>query len=661
MAPPRVVADPTARKRVRSKIYGLRTFPEAAAAAAGGFGGGAFRDNVREFVRECGDVEEGATAGMPTWCTLLVDERSGAVAPLYTVEECVRFSPRPLCDYCRCVAAGWGHHWVSKRRYHLIIPTDEEWDRPLSGDALLRNDHLLHGLIHGNGFGHLVTINGRSGGSKFLSGCDLMDLWDRICTALRVREVSVEDTSQKRSLALRLLLGVAYGAPWFARWGYRFAWGSFGVTEDRYRRAIHLLSSLPVDALAADLRPSPRAGHLRRVAAAYRRLSGEPLLAVRDLLRHLLDMKRRSLPPPLPPPPPRGPRKRRRVRDFEEVAAALESRWPARRLRFAAEVIVGALAEGGGAGRRMTRQEVRDAARLTIGDTGLIDFVLKSLGDCAVGGRVVRRAPHPLTRVLEFSLEDPAAEEEDEEEEEEEEEALPFAAAWPSQGEVERAVGAVYWGLVEGRREAAQAVLDCKHWAKRWGLGDEADDRLRFLVRWKPPGRKGWEEEAEAEAELSRRRPLIPPGEVVVVEAHAAVGELVAEAERAMRDTYCAFEWEPVMNGGAESGAELWVRGEFGAEAVDCELRREGREVGAEAEAEAEAEAWAVACACGASDDDGERMVACDACDVWHHTRCAGIADGDPVPPVFLCARCGGGLAAEAAVAAAAAGVALRV
>nr|CAD1832758.1 unnamed protein product [Ananas comosus var. bracteatus] len=381
--------------------------------------------------------------------------------------------------------------------------------------------------------------------------------------------------------------------------------------------------------------------------------------------------RRRRLPPPLrrapprsarpPPPPPRheapeppsaasaaaaaaaaGPRKRRRVRDFEEVAAALESRWPVRRLRFAAEVIVGALAEGGGAGRRMTRQEVRDAARLTIGDTGLIDFVLKSLGDCAVGGRVVRRAPHPLTRVLEFSLEDPAAAEEDEEEEEEEEEARPFAAAWPSQGEVERAVGAVYWGLVEGRREAAQAVLDCKHWAKRWGLGDEADDRLRFLVRWKPPGRKAWE---EAEAELSRRRPLIPPGEVVVVEAHAAVGELVAEAERAMRDTYCAFErfvaegvdgvageeWEPVMNGGAESGAELWVRGEFGAEAVACELRREGGEAGAEAEAEA----WAVACACGASDDDGERMVACDACDVWHHTRCAGIADGDPVPPVF--------------------------
>lgn len=47
-----------------------------------------------------------------------------------------------------------------------------------------------------------------------------------------------------------------------------------------------------------------------------------------------------------------------------------------------------------------------------------------------------------------------------------------------------------------------------------------------------------------------------------------------------------------------------------------------------------------MACSCGVRDDDGERMAACDACAAWAHTRCAGVADGAPVPPLFLCAAC---------------------
>ena len=30
--------------------------------------------------------------------------------------------------------------------------------------------HLLHGVIHANGFGHLARVNGREGGSQQLSG-----------------------------------------------------------------------------------------------------------------------------------------------------------------------------------------------------------------------------------------------------------------------------------------------------------------------------------------------------------------------------------------------------------------------------------------------------------------------------------------------------------
>lgn len=47
--------------------------------------------------------------------------------------------------------------------------------------------HLLHGLIHCNGFGHLISINVFEGGSRYISGREIMDLFDRICTTLHAR------------------------------------------------------------------------------------------------------------------------------------------------------------------------------------------------------------------------------------------------------------------------------------------------------------------------------------------------------------------------------------------------------------------------------------------------------------------------------------------
>lgn len=45
---------------------------------------------------------------------------------------------------------------MSKRKYHFIIPVDDEWNKPLEEGAFDVQTHLLHGLIHCNGFGHLV-------------------------------------------------------------------------------------------------------------------------------------------------------------------------------------------------------------------------------------------------------------------------------------------------------------------------------------------------------------------------------------------------------------------------------------------------------------------------------------------------------------------------
>ncbi|KAG8062347.1 hypothetical protein GUJ93_ZPchr0003g17894 [Zizania palustris] len=617
-----------------ARVYPLRDFPGREAGALGG----AFRDNVRWLLKQWGaPAAEARASGSSAWRALLSDDRTGAVVPIFAVEEPVASSPAPLCDYCRC--AGWSHHWVSKWKYHFIIPATADGDGQLGADVLLgRNDHLLHGLIHSNGFGHLVVLRGRDGCSTSLSGCDIMDIWDRLCYALRARAVSVVDVSQKRSLDLRLLLGVAHGETWFTRWGYRLARGCFSVSTSDYAAAIEALAALPVDYL--------RSRHVRRVVTVYRRLSNKPLVTVREFLCCLLDWKHREPPlssPPantctrlqfmLPKPSVMKSVRQRPCRHFEDVVDLLKCRWSKKRLINAAEVVVDRLLEHGN-GAEMTRQAVRDAARGAIGDTGLLDFVIKSLGDTIVGNYIVRRLPDAETRVLQFSLEE--YEEPTLVDVEEECTPSPPVVRWPSRVDVERDLRAVCRAMVEARTEAAQAVLDCKHWVKWWGLGDESDDQLRFFIEWRP---QSWEA-----AELTRP---MPPGEIVVVPLHASMGELLVEAEHALRDTYCLFggfqaealdgiageKWDPVMLGGAESGDTIGVYG-HGAD-METELRWQGG-----------LDIWEVRCVCGAQDDDGERMVSCDACDVWHHTRCVGIADSEPVPPLFLCVLCGGALMA---------------
>lgn len=51
-------------------------------------------------------------------------------------------------------------------------------------------------------------------------------------------------------------------------------------------------------------------------------------------------------------------------------------------------------------------------------------------------------------------------------------------------------------------------------------------------------------------------------------------------------------------------------------------------------------EDWVVSCRCGTRIDDGERMVACDVCGVWMHTRCHGMPDSEPIPEEFVCTKC---------------------
>ncbi|KAM1520537.1 hypothetical protein ACFX10_010909 [Malus domestica] len=49
---------------------------------------------------------------------------------------------------------------------------------------------------------------------------------------------------------------------------------------------------------------------------------------------------------------------------------------------------------------------------------------------------------------------------------------------------------------------------------------------------------------------------------------------------------------------------------------------------------------YVVHCPCGAKEDDGERMVSCDICEVRQHMLCVRIPDSEQVPHIFLCNRC---------------------
>ncbi|CAL1405842.1 unnamed protein product [Linum trigynum] len=613
-----------------------------------------FRDNIRIFVNECAELEDYEIAGMPIWCTLLTTT-SNVVLPLYTVEESVHSSQNPFCDQCRCT--GWGNNLVSKRKYHIIIPVRSSWNRQLEEGSLDLESHLLHGLIHCNGFGHLLCINGiEGGGSKLLSGREIMDLWDRICGSLRARSVSVEDVCKKRSMDLRLLYGVAYGHSWFGRWGYRFSRGSFGVTEQSYNRALEALASLRLDPILADFDTKGQGEELRRMVRHYRDLCRTRLTNLGELLRFMLDLKscrcgskKEAIPNGVNSTPssrvlirnpsPLTRKAQNRCRKFSSVIATMDSRWSAKRMEFAAGVIVEALKVGKSLnGEGMSRQQVRDAARMHVGDTGLLDYVLKSMNNVAIGNSVIRRAVNPRTRTLEYSIADLGQEGSSSAAERKFQEQSGLLPGIDLYGDISYLYKNVLLNYPDSELvdTATLTVLDSKHFVKEWPLNDRCDQLLRLLCR------------VDAIDAGEQRKPDI--SEVVVLPPDATMVELKQAVEEALRDSYAMLENVEVIEvkdmedvdddqslaGEMESGSEIVVRvAVAGGNEVMSRCGSSG-----DGEYEGGAENWRVKCECGARDDDGERMVACDVCEVWQHTRCVGIDDSEKAPPLFVCSGC---------------------
>lgn len=283
-----------------------------------------FRYNVIDFLKQYGrQVCVPGLKGVSAW---LVDLcwQDGPVL-LHVYEERVSENMIPVCDQCRNI--GWQNHPVSNKRYHFILPNEvtledysqlpaivEAYSRGRPGAAaeftakVLQNrldsspaaafttpasifdstSHYLHGVIHLNGFGHLLRMNGRDGGCTKLTGKQLMTLWDALCTLLGAREVSVEDVSNKNGMLLRVLHAAAYRSSWYGKWGYSFGRAAFGIDAVSYKHSIDAVHKAPLLALLGDYEDVDPI--VFSIVRNYSRRGGKTLVSLGQLLQTMLSL-----------------------------------------------------------------------------------------------------------------------------------------------------------------------------------------------------------------------------------------------------------------------------------------------------------------------------------------------------------------------------------
>lgn len=185
---------------------------------------------------------------------------------------------------------------------------------------------------------------------------------------------------------------------------------------------------------------------------------------------------------------------------------------------------------------------------------------------------------------------------------------------------------------------AAQRLLDCKKFLK-----DYERDKL-------PSGALGFQFgiTLSCQVELADQddQNVLPPPEIITLPSNATVSDLIFEASRTFQDLYLMFhrfQAEELLDHSGVDDSTL-VKLLFAAGSSEQLVCIRGRCMGKSGfgryRMERGDENWTVDCRCGAKDDDGERMLACDICSVWQHTRCSRIPDSELVPSRFICCRC---------------------
>lgn len=656
------------KRRVTADLYDFLTFPSSVAGDpfCGGDLDGPFRSNVRAFLTRHALLPPPSSLFPPvlTWQILfrvgdLSDggpDSSPVTVSLDVVEEEVARSRSVYCDQCRVV--GWSGHPVCGKRYHFIIKADGNsiagYQKTCTrcGDFLHLTDsrckscnhvmtsdeiedwvyhqledttHLLHGLVHSNGYGHLLRVNGREGGSRFLSGCHIMDFWDRLCKYLGVRKVSVMDVSKKYGLEYRLLHAITKGHPWYGVWGYEFGAGSFALTLDAYKMAVETLSNLPLTLFLSQGR-KPRT-RLQDLISFYQSLSEGDLVNTRDLFCFLLSLLHDSHKSTM--------RDKDALKKCRSSALGVLCAWTVNDIEKVEQAMFRVLQAVTGS-NWVSWRALRGAV-CKVAPSELLDYCLKDLGGkMTADGMVVHARCNPDTGSFEYRLGPRSV-------------SSNGVVPSPSEEHLLRDLKFFYESILHPQTmvsygpppkrdlaiSSASKLLDCK----------------QFLKDYNPAATLTKNEHQSTiclscQVELfdeSEGNITAPPAELLILPSNATISDLKQEASKAFQEVYLVFKR-------FQAEELLDFRGVDESHQVKPLLetvkpiRVRGRCLGKNGlnkfRMERGVERWTVDCRCGAKDDDGERMLACDVCGVWQHTRCVGINDFDAVPRSFVCHRC---------------------
>ncbi|WCJ29027.1 PHD finger protein At1g33420 [Euphorbia peplus] len=654
------------RNRVTANLSDFFSFPSPPAPPK------PFRQNIKDFLSSHARV----TFPPPLFPSLLTwqivyrlgcpggddlvqdhDDLSPVVLLLDIVEEDVTRSCRSVyCNHCRVV--GWSDHPVCTKRYHFMIRSklsyneDEnqklctkcsnvldlsssrcKWcDSVITFDDVEdwiysqfeNNSHILHGVVHSNGFGHLLRVNGREGGSGNITGSQVMDFWDRICSSLSVREVSVMDVSRKYGIDYRLLHAITKGHSWYGDWGYKFARGSYGISSDSYTKAVETLSNLQLTPLLFHRR-RPRS-RLQAVISFYQSLSDSELVTLKDLCCFLLRLIQESNGSLVLKSKPKN---------FGSISNVLCA-WTRHDVEYVQQAMIKVLETVPEKNNWVSRHALKGVLHKR-GSPELLDYCLKYLGGkVAVNSTVIQVRCNPNSNDAEFRL-------------------APLSTAQfgdvlntvhPSKEDVKRDLKFVFDSLLdpiasfsfgpevsgEDVVDAVTKLLDCKQFVKDYTPDKLILNNLSYIY-------------ALCHLEISdqpRDDPPIPP-ELIIVPSNATIADLKNEATKVFQEVYAMckrFEAEELLEYGIlddsitlrlllGTGGPVKIRGTCPSKHSLTQFRMERG-----------TERWTVDCTCGAKDDDGEQMLACDNCGVWQHTRCAGLGNSDSIPSVFVCSSC---------------------
>ncbi|KAJ6292195.1 hypothetical protein OIU76_024167 [Salix suchowensis] len=668
------------KRRVTADLYNFLSFPSSPSSSSSSYSPppprGPFRSNIRSFLTEHALLPPPSSLfpHLLTWQISfqvgdLVEcsgaDAGGGVVSLDVVEEDVARSRSVYCDQCRVV--GWSGHPVCSKRYHFIIKADGNsiggYHKPCTccGDVLHLSEsrcktcnhvttaddveewvyhqledttHLLHGVIHANGYGHLLRVNGKEGGSRLLSGVHIMDFWDRLCKTLGVRKVSVMDVSKKYGLEYRLLHAITKGHSWYGDWGYEFGAGSFGLTVHAYKSAVEALYSLPLSIFLSEGQKLQT--RLLDIIKFYQSLSDQELVNIRDLFCYLISLIHDAHKSPS------------RADDFSckkrcIYASGISSSWSRSDIERVEEAMFRVLRAVSGS-NWVSWRALRGAV-CKVAPPELLDHCLKEIGGkFAADGMIVRSRCNPSSGSLEYRLEPgnpspnrPATI------------GSPVITC-PSEGNLIQDLRYLYDNMLHPQTmmsygpeatsdaiSSARKLLDCKQFMKDYNKCETASPPNPPTICLSC--------EVEIADQLEENVPDLPP-EIIVLPSNATVFDLKLEATRAFQDVYLMFRRfhaeELLGYSGVDDSTQVKLLIGSTTESVRVRGRCMGKNGLGKFRMERGTERWTVDCCCGAKDDDGERMLACDVCGVWQHTRCSGIPDSDPVPAKFVCLRCRG-------------------